>query len=160
MREYIIKGAYLLSSFNIEIIAVGRMKKTSAFATLFDDYTRRLNGKFKLIELEGKSQADENQKIIEKIDPHAALVVMDERGKALGSVALSKQLEKLQQAKSGKIQFVLGGADGLLDDVRQKADLLMSFGKQTWPHMLARVMLSEQVYRAQQILANHPYHRE
>jgi 23S rRNA (pseudouridine1915-N3)-methyltransferase len=146
--------------FNIEIIAVGRLKKNSAFYSLFDDYTKRLNGKFNLIELEGKSQADENQKILEKIDPQAALVVMDERGKSLKSIDLSKKLEELQQAKNGKIQFVIGGADGLLGDVRQKADFLMCFGQQTWPHMLARVMLSEQIYRAQQILANHPYHRE
>ena len=68
--------------FNIEIIAVGRLKKNSAFCSLFNDYTKRLNGKFNLIELEGKSQAGENQKILEKIDPQAALIVMDERGKS------------------------------------------------------------------------------
>ena len=58
------------------------------------------------------------------------------------------------------MQFVIGGADGLNDEIRNRASILLSFGQQTWPHMLARVMILEQIYRAQQILKNHPYHRE
>lgn len=147
-------------SFLVEIIAVGKLKNATPFQILFDDYARRMQGKVNVIELEGKNQADELLKIEAKLNPDSALIVMDERGKSLPSLTLAKKLEDLQHLKPGKMQFVIGGADGLSHDIRQKADLVMSFGAQTWPHKLARVMLMEQIYRAQQILANHPYHRE
>ena len=113
-----------------------------------------------MYELEGRSQAEELQKIEAKLDRSASLIVLDEKGKSLPSTHFAKKLEDLQQLKPGKIQCVIGGADGLSEDIRRRADLLLGFGAQTWPHMLARVMLVEQIYRAQQILANHPYHRE
>lgn len=147
-------------SFHVEIIAVGKLRSSSPFYTLFENYTKRLQGSFNLVELEGQSQADELQKIIGKIKVGGALIALDETGKSLPSTQFAKKLETLQQDKPGKIQFVIGGADGLNDNIRQKADLVMSFGAQTWPHMMARVMLVEQIYRAQSILANHPYHRE
>lgn len=147
-------------SFLIEIIAVGKLKNSSPFHSLFEDYARRMQGKVNVIELEGKNQADELQKITVKLNDSSALIVLDEKGKTLPSLKLAKKLEELQHFKSGRMQFVIGGADGLNNDIRKRADLLMSFGAQTWPHKLARVMLMEQIYRAQQILANHPYHRE
>jgi 23S rRNA (pseudouridine1915-N3)-methyltransferase len=147
-------------SFHVEIIAVGRLKKTSSFFSLFDDYTRRLSGKFKLIELEGHSQADELQKIKEKLSPSSTVIALDEKGKTLPSIAFAKKLEELQTINPGTIQFVIGGADGLDDDIRNRANIILSFSRMTWPHMMARVMLVEQIYRAQQILVNHPYHRE
>lgn len=147
-------------SFNVEIIVVGKLKTASPFYTLFDNYARRLHGKMTLIELEGRDQSEELGKISSKLSSSSALIVLDEKGKSLPSTQFAKKLEDLQHYKPGTIQFVIGGADGLNDDIRQKADLVMGFGAQTWPHMLARVMLIEQIYRAQQILANHPYHRE
>lgn len=147
-------------SFHVEIIAVGKLKASSPFYDLFENYSRRLQGGINLIELEGHSQAEEIQKIITKINSGSALIALDEIGKSLSSISFAKKLEKFQQDKPGKIQFIIGGADGLNDDIRQKADLIMEFGAQTWPHMMVRVMLVEQIYRAQQILANHPYHRE
>lgn len=147
-------------SFNIELIAVGKMKKSSPFFTLFDDYTRRLNGKFNLIELEGHNQTEELKKITEKLSPPSPLIAMDERGVNITSVHFAKKLEDFQVNTPGKIQFIIGGADGLDNSIRQKANLIMNLGVMTWPHMMARVMLVEQIYRAQQILANHPYHRE
>lgn len=147
-------------SFNIELIAVGKMKKSSPFFTLFDVYTKRLNGKFNLIELEGHNQAEEIKKITEKLSAPSPLIVLDERGSNLPSIQFAKKLEDFQISTPGKIQFVIGGADGLDDNIRQKANIIMNFGKMTWPHMMVRVMLAEQIYRAQQILANHPYHRE
>lgn len=147
-------------SFHVTLIVVGRMKKKSSFLRLFDTYVERLTGKFTLIELEGHNQADELQKIKDKIDDQANLIVLDEKGKTLPSIELAQKLEHFQTQKNGTLQFVIGGADGLDDDLRQKADLVLSFGRMTWPHMLARVMLVEQIYRAQQILVNHPYHRE
>lgn len=149
-----------MSILNIEIIAVGKLKSKHPLSSAYDEYTRRLQGKCTLYELEGRDQKQEHDKIIEKLNPNTALVILDERGKSLPSQEFAKKLETLQQIKPGTIQFVLGGADGLSDEIRTRADLLMSFGAQTWPHMMARVMLVEQIYRAQQILANHPYHRE
>ncbi|HPD82421.1 MAG TPA: 23S rRNA (pseudouridine(1915)-N(3))-methyltransferase RlmH [Alphaproteobacteria bacterium] len=147
-------------SFHVEIIAVGRLKKTSPFYTLFDDYATRLQGSFNLIEVEGHTQADEIKKIKEKISPPCPLIILDERGKSFSSIDFAKKLENFQVTRPGKIQFVIGGADGLDNKIRQKADMVLCFGALTWPHMMARVMLVEQIYRAQQILANHPYHRE
>jgi 23S rRNA (pseudouridine1915-N3)-methyltransferase len=85
---------------------------------------------------------------------------MDERGKSLPSLKFADKIRDLQNQGRSHIQFIIGGADGLGDDIRKRADLLLSFGAQTWPHMLARVMLLEQIYRCQQILSGHPYHRE
>lgn len=147
-------------SFAAEIIAVGKLKQNSPFYPAFQEYERRLTGKLSIIEIEGQSRAEELDKIAAKINPASALVILDEKGKTLPSVDFAKKLEELQQIKSPKFQFIIGGADGLNDDIRNKADLLISFGSQTWPHLMARVMLVEQLYRAQQILANHPYHRE
>lgn len=147
-------------SFAVELIVVGRMKKNSPFFDLFHTYVERLTGSFKMTELEGHNQTDELQKIIEKINPQACLVALDEKGKTLPSIDFAKQLENFQTFKNGTIQFVIGGADGLDDNIRNRADLVLSFGRMTWPHMMARVMVVEQIYRAQQILVNHPYHRE
>jgi len=105
-------------------------------------------------------QGDEARKIKEYIKDDAFVIVMDERGDGLRSLDFAKTLEKLQNNNENYIQFIIGGADGLTDELRGRANLLLSFGQQTWPHMLARVMLFEQIYRAQQILAGHPYHRE
>ncbi len=142
----------------IDFITVGRLKN-DPLLDVFEDYKKRLLWKFSLIELEGKTQAEEHIKISEKLNPKAALVVMDERGKSLSSRDFAAKMDHWQIA-FGHIQFVIGGADGLSDDIRKKATMLLSFGAQTWPHMLARVMLMEQIYRAQQILAGHPYHRD
>lgn len=105
-------------------------------------------------------QRHEAEKICSYLKQDSYKVIMDERGESVGSLHFSKLLEK--KASEGKtiLQFVLGGADGLTDQVRAKADKILSFGQQTWPHMLARIMLLEQIYRTQQIIAGHPYHRE
>lgn len=142
----------------MEFITVGKLKN-DPLLDVFDDYKKRLACKFTLYELEGKTQADQISKIKEKINPSAALIVMDERGKTLSSRNFSIKIEEWF-VSHGHIQFVIGGADGLGDDIRQKATMLLSFGAQTWPHMMVRVMLMEQVYRAQQISTGHPYHRD
>jgi 23S rRNA (pseudouridine1915-N3)-methyltransferase len=85
---------------------------------------------------------------------------MDEHGIGLSSKEFAGKLENLAIQGKSKVQFIIGGADGLPQSVRDRANFILSFGKQTWPHMLARVMLTEQIYRAQQIIAGHPYHRE
>jgi 23S rRNA (pseudouridine1915-N3)-methyltransferase len=143
---------------SIEFITVGKLKN-DPLLDVFDDYKKRLTWKFTLHELEGKSQADQLARISEKLNPNAALIVMDERGKSLASRDFAAKMDQWQTAFQ-VIQFVIGGADGLSDEIRKKATMLLSLGSQTWPHMLARVMLMEQVYRAQQILSGHPYHRD
>ena len=87
-------------------------------------------------------------------------VVLDERGKALSSTELAKKLEAWRDGGKREVRFLIGAADGHGEEQRQSADLLLSFGAATWPHMLARAMLAEQLFRATSILANHPYHRE
>lgn len=143
----------------IDIIAVGKLKN-DPLLDVFEDYRKRLQWKLSLAELEGKNHADELSKIEEKLDGRAALIVMDERGQSLGSRELAAKIDDFQNKGISTVQFVIGGADGLSDDIRKKAALILSFGKLTWPHKLARVMLIEQIYRAQQILAGHPYHRD
>lgn len=149
-----------MSFANIEIIAVGKLKTSSPLYAAFEEYVRRLQGKMTLLELEGRSHSDELKAIKSKLSPSAVLIVLDEKGKSFSSLQFAEKLQVLQTHKPGKIQFVIGGADGLNEEIRQQADLVMGFGAQTWPHMMVRVMLIEQIYRAQQILANHPYHRE
>lgn len=129
-------------------------------APVFEHYTRQIHAKLHLIELDGKNTKDEQDKILSKLDARATLIVLDERGKSLSSREFASRINDIQVQGQSKIQFVIGGADGLNDDIRGRAHLLLSFGSQTWPHMMIRVMLIEQIYRAQQILSGHPYHRD
>lgn len=148
------------ANFSAQIIAIGRMKKTSPFAPAYAEYEKRLKNQIQLFELEGKNQKDELDKIKEKLNNSAPIIALDETGKTLSSTEFSQKITDIQNIKSGKFQFIIGGADGLDDELRQRADLVLSFGRLTWPHMLARVMLIEQIYRAQLIISGHPYHRE
>lgn len=134
--------------------------KGDALAPAWDNYAKRLQWKLILHELEGKSTPDEHDKLLSKINPQAALIILDEKGKTLPSRTFAQKIDEIQNSGISTIQFVIGGADGLSDEIRTRATLLLSFGTQTWPHLLARVMLIEQIYRAQQILAGHPYHRD
>lgn len=142
----------------IEIIAAGKLKN-DPLLDVFDDYKKRILWKFSLIEIDEKTQSAQHAEITARIKPGAALVVLDERGKSLPSRDFAAKIETWAQTYP-TIQFIIGGADGLSEDIRKKATMLMSFGAQTWPHMMARVMLCEQIYRAQQIIAGHPYHRD
>lgn len=87
-------------------------------------------------------------------------VLLDEKGKALSSMELAKKLEQWRDSGAREARFVIGAADGHSAEERAGADLLISFGPATWPHLLVRSMLAEQLFRATSILANHPYHRE
>ncbi len=149
----------------IDIISIARLKK-GAYYELVEDYKKRIKWNLTIFELESKqsdpkkSQIEEEQKILKHLDDRAVIIALDERGDGLKSLDFAHTLEKFKNNGDSHIQFILGGADGLTDNVRDKANVLLSFGQQTWPHLLARVMLLEQIYRAQQILAGHPYHRE
>lgn len=90
----------------------------------------------------------------------ARLIALDERGRQWTSREFAERLAAWRDAGAPALAFAIGGADGLGEAVTSGADWIMSLGAMTWPHLLARVMLLEQLYRAQQILAGHPYHRE
>ena len=93
--------------------------------------------------------------------PHGAkVIVLDERGINIKSMELARKVADWQLAGCSEICFLIGGADGHLQSTRDKADLVLSFGKLTLPHMLMRAVLAEQIYRIQTIIAGHPYHRE
>lgn len=89
----------------------------------------------------------------------ALVVALDERGTSLASAALAKQLASWRDGGEARVVFVIGGADGLPADVKAKAKLTLAFGAATWPHLLVRTMLAEQLYRAMTIISGHPYHR-
>jgi 23S rRNA (pseudouridine1915-N3)-methyltransferase len=149
----------------LTLIAVGRARRGPE-QELFNSYLKRLRPNLDLIEVEEKRplsgaelKAREAELIADKIPEGAYLIALDERGKAASSRAFAEKLGELQD--SGRdVAFIIGGADGLDESLRARADHLLGFGPQTWPHMLVRVMLAEQVYRAQSILAGHPYHRD
>ena len=144
---------------NIQLLVVGRLKKGAHFE-LFQDYLKRMEWSVKLTEIEGKDHKDECRQLLDAISDGTTVIALDERGKSLSSRAMAEKIQNLQNDGQSKLQFIIGGADGLNDEIRSRANLLLSFGAQTWPHMLARVMLLEQIYRCQQILKNHPYHRD
>ena len=138
--------------------AVGRLKP-GPLKELQDDYLSRLAGAAMLREVEERKNLPdkrprEAELLLAAVPSGIPLVALDERGKAFSSPAFAERL-----ASWGAAAFVVGGADGLDEALRRRADLLLAFGTMTWPHMLARVMLLEQLYRAQTIVSGHPYHR-
>ena len=94
------------------------------------------------------------------VPANSVSVVLDERGKGLTSVEFARKLESWRDAGKREARFLIGAADGHEEKERGAADMLLSFGAATWPHLLVRAMLAEQLFRATSILANHPYHRE
>lgn len=151
--------------FKIDVIVVGKVKKGSWY-DLIADYVTRTKWDLNVIEVESKftdakaQQSHEQRLILEKLDEDSFIIVMDERGDGLRSLDFAQTIQKIQSTGSDKITFLIGGAEGFTDEIRNKANMMLSFGQQTWPHVMVRVMLLEQIYRAQQIIAGHPYHRE
>lgn len=147
------------------MIAVGRARGGPT-ATLFAEYTQRLPWPVTLHEVEAKAgnSVDRGQReaalLAQRIPARARLVALDPRGKALSSEALAERIGRWRDDGAADLAFLLGGADGLDDALRARADLLLSFGPMIWPHLLARAMLAEQLFRAHTILTGHPYHRE
>jgi len=107
----------------------------------------------------GKRMIEESIALMNVIPDKAAIVILDERGDALGSAALAGLLQRWRDDGRPAAVFIVGGDDGLASSLRDKATLRLAFGTATWPHQLVRVMLLEQLYRAMTILSGHPYHR-
>ena len=116
-------------------------------------YEKRLSWPVKITEL-----PESGGRIPDPLAP-CKTVLLDERGKAMSSEKLARTLEHWRDTGTREARFVLGAADGHSESDRGDADLLLAFGPATWPHLLARAMLMEQLYRATSILAGHPYHR-
>jgi 23S rRNA (pseudouridine1915-N3)-methyltransferase len=137
----------------LHIVARGKIGR-SPEAELVDRYLKRIPWPSKVTEL-----PDRGGKLP---DPptDAVVIVLDERGQALSSVEFARKLEAWRDGGKREARFLIGGADGHNEEQRRKTDLLLSFGPTTWPHLLVRGMLAEQLFRATSILANHPYHRE
>ena len=149
----------------IVIAAVGRLRRGPEL-DLLESYRRRMRWPVTIREVEEKRPlpAAERRKreaeLLRQATPEGATVIaLDERGKAVTSAQFADRIADLQSRGTRNLAILIGGADGLDDSLRADADLTIAFGSMTWPHMLARGMLMEQLYRAQQILAGHPYHK-
>lgn len=149
----------------IRINAVGRAKRDPTDA-LFKEYVKRLPWQTDLKEIEarGKLGASERRSrectmLVDALPSEGLTVALDSRGKPLSSEKLAARLSDWQDSGVQYLAFLIGGADGLDDNVLKRADTVLSLGEMTWPHMLVRVMLAEQLYRASTIISGHPYHR-
>lgn len=152
----------------VHLVAVGRLR-AGAEKDLLSDYLDRFDktgrnmglGPVSVSEVEAKkSSMAEEALLLERAIPKGAhIITLDERGKLMTSPEFANMIANVRDQGQGDLAFVIGGADGIDPSLRAKADRSLSFGKMVWPHMLARVMLSEQLYRAATILAGGPYHR-
>jgi 23S rRNA (pseudouridine1915-N3)-methyltransferase len=133
---------------------------------LYEHYAGRLRWPLTLRELEEKKKLPppelvrrEGELLLGAVPDKAVLVALDRRGKVLDSETFARRLARWRDDGVADVAFLIGGADGHGEPLLHKAALVVSFGAMTWPHLLARAMLAEQIYRAQQLLAGHPYHR-
>lgn len=153
----------------LHICAVGRLRG-GAEADLISDYVKRFDrtgralglGPLCVVAVEdrkGGGMTAEAALLRRALPKGAVMCCLDERGKVEASPAFASRIAGWRDAGQSDVAFVIGGADGIDPALRAQADHLLSFGAMVWPHMLARVMLSEQLYRAASILAGSPYHR-
>lgn len=153
----------------LSIIAVGRLKAGPELA-LVEDYAKRLRstparlGPLQVHELDERKDAVALARtltgLLDKLPPAAMHIALDERGEMLTTRALAGRLAAWRDEGVPEAAFLIGGADGLLPAARERAHLTLSLGRLTFPHLLARALVAEQLYRAASLLAGHPYHRE
>jgi 23S rRNA (pseudouridine1915-N3)-methyltransferase len=137
----------------LHILARGKIGR-SPEAELVERYLKRVSWPTKMTEIPDRGGN------VPELPPNSVAALLDERGKALASTDFARLLERWRDEGKREARFVIGGADGHKEAERAEADLLLSFGPATWPHLLVRAMLAEQLFRATSILAGHPYHRE
>lgn len=153
----------------VHICAVGRLR-AGPEKTLIDDYLTRFDrtgralglGPARIVEVEdrkGGGMAGEAGVLRRAIPQGAVICVLDERGKVMNSPKFAARVGDWRDDGCSDLAFIIGGADGIDPSLRADADFSLSFGQMVWPHMLVRVMLTEQLYRAATILAGGPYHR-
>jgi len=155
----------------VTLLAVGRMKQGPQKQQI-DSYITRCPWPVKIIEIEEKRPIRGPARLIREGDlflkaldggaggAAAHVIALDERGKSMRSTEFADMIRRQQEAGAARLVFLIGGADGYDPRVRQRADVLLSLGDMTWPHMMARLMICEQLYRASCILAGHPYHKD
>ncbi|WP_332065833.1 23S rRNA (pseudouridine(1915)-N(3))-methyltransferase RlmH [Bartonella sp. CB189] len=157
----------------ISIFAVGRMKKGAErelvrhYLDRFSKISGAIGFHFKTLQEIPESRAqtacqrmeEEGKKLIEFLPEKCQLIVLDERGVSISSSAFTKKLMSYRDECVRDVIIALGGADGHNEQVRSRADFLLSFGFMTWPHQIARILIVEQLYRVVTIATNHPYHR-
>jgi 23S rRNA (pseudouridine1915-N3)-methyltransferase len=150
----------------VTIAAIGRDRK-SVHRALFDHFAQRLRWPVTLREIEarGKLSGDalkheEAERLLAVIPDEAWVIALDETGKTLSSRAFASWISNAMDDGASHIALVIGGADGLDTRILERARLTLSLGRLTWPHLLVRGLLAEQLYRAQQIISGHPYHRD
>ena len=137
----------------LHIVARGKIGR-SPEAELVERYLKRIAWPTNITELPDRGGK------LPAMPPSSVSIVLDERGQSFSSMELAKMLEAWRDGGRREARFLIGAADGHDEAQRGTADLLLSFGPATWPHLLVRAMLAEQLFRATSILANHPYHRE
>ena len=153
----------------LRIVAIGRLRPTPE-KDLFKDYLSRFNrtgrplglGPIEVLELEDKKgggKSAEGALLLKALPAAAKVIALDERGQLYTSPQFSERLAYFRDMAPSELIFVIGGADGLSEDLLKRADEKLSFGRMVWPHMLVRAMLAEQLYRAASIMAGGPYHR-
>jgi 23S rRNA (pseudouridine1915-N3)-methyltransferase len=151
----------------INIIAGGKIDN-SQYQAIFLEYQKRLKWKVNIYEINPRNTSNLNAFEYKKIEAelifkscknNCKLIALDEKGKQLSSPDFAKLLADYKNNGDSEINFVIGGAYGLADEIIKKADLVLSFGKMTLPHLMARVILLEQIYRGWSIIENHPYHK-
>ena len=146
------------------ILAVGRARATPE-QQLVADWLARLPQGGRLVEVESRLPAgqgrtgDEGDRLLRHVPDGMPLIACDPRGRDTSSEALAAMLERYRDEGMATAYFAIGGVDGHADRVLDRAESRIAFGSATWPHMLFRAMLAEQLYRAMMILAGHPYHR-
>ena len=145
----------------ITVVAVGKLKP-SPLLSLIQDYLTQFQWKVIFHELDSKEEIKPTfaEKFFALVPKNCFLIALDEKGTSLSSLEFSHQIEKWQTQGESHLCFLIGAANGLPLAAKQKAQMTISFGRATWPHMMVRLLLVEQLYRAHQILKGHPYHRE
>lgn len=146
------------------LAAIGKAK-SGPEQQLYHDYLKRLPWQFDCKEFDVKHsdiqqrKAKEGEQLLAAVKGYSRLIALDETGKEYSSREFAHAIKGWQQEGHSSFAFVIGGSDGLASEVVKSAHLVWSFGRVTWPHMLVRPMLAEQLYRAHTIITGHPYHK-
>ena len=147
--------------------AIGKLKKSAPEYVLMNTYLKRCKWSVDIKEYEEKKNLSgdalknaEADLLLSGIPEKAKVVVLDEHGDTLSSREFANKLREWQNSGASTVAFLSGGADGHGEKAKKRANLTLSFGRMTLPHFLMRVVLAEQIYRAQTILDGHPYHRD
>lgn len=150
----------------VRLICMGILKKSPELS-LVEEYLKRSRWTIDIKEIPTRSDLEgdtlkqfEAEQIFSYIPDNVPLIALDERGETPSSRQFAGFFQEFQNRGESHVAICIGGADGLHQIVRDRAKKIISFGRLTWPHMFVRVMIAEQLYRAQQILAGHPYHRD